>query len=73
MADVWRLFAVACTVLPLAAVAFAIARVFCTAIESVSKNPSAYDNIFSICMIGFAATEAVAMFVLVIALLIFFV
>lgn len=70
--EIFRLLATGFAILPLATVGFAIARVFCTLIESVSKNPSAYKQTFTLGMIGFAATEAVAMFVLVIALLILF-
>jgi F-type H+-transporting ATPase subunit c len=42
-------------------------------ISSIARNPSARDEVFGIGILGFALTEAIALFALVIALLLLFV
>jgi len=41
-------------------------------VASVARNPSARDQVFGIGILGFAVTEAVALFALLIAFLILF-
>ena len=49
-----------------------IGNIFSTLISSVARNPSAKDQVFPIGILGFALTEAVALFALLIAFLILF-
>lgn len=53
-------------------VGIGLGNLFSSFISSVARNPSARDKVFSIGMIGFAATEMVAIFAIIIALLILF-
>lgn len=49
-----------------------IGTVFGAFIIGLSRNPSMEQKIFKFCLIGFALTEAIALFVLMIAFLILF-
>ncbi len=49
-----------------------IGTVFGAFILGISRNPSLEQKIFKFCLIGFALTEAIALFVLIIAFLILF-
>ena len=49
-----------------------IGTVFGSFILGISRNPSIEQKIFKFCLIGFALTEAIALFVLMIAFLILF-
>ena len=49
-----------------------IGNIFATMVSSVARNPSARDAVFPIGILGFALTEAVALFALLIAFLILF-
>ncbi|MBP0446531.1 F0F1 ATP synthase subunit C [Roseomonas sp. SSH11] len=53
-------------------VGLALGNIFSTLISSVARNPSARDTVFPIGILGFALTEAVALFALLIAFLILF-
>lgn len=53
-------------------VGIGLGNIFSTMIASVARNPSAEDKIRPIGLLGFALTEAVALFALVIAFLILF-
>lgn len=53
-------------------VGLALGNIFSTLISSVARNPSARDAVFPIGILGFALTEAVALFALLIAFLILF-
>lgn len=53
-------------------VGLGIGNIFSTLISSVARNPSAKDQVFPIGILGFALTEAVALFALLIAFLILF-
>ncbi len=59
-------------VLALFGVGLAMGNIFSTLISSVARNPSARDTVFPIGILGFALTEAVALFALLIAFLILF-
>ena len=49
-----------------------IGNIFSSLISSVARNPGARDVVFPIGILGFALTEAVALFALLIAFLILF-
>lgn len=59
-------------VLALAGVGIAIGNIFSTLIASIARNPAARDQMFGIGILGFALTEAVALFALLISFLILF-
>ena len=56
----------------LAGVGIGIGSIFSAMVSSVARNPSARDAVFPIGILGFALTEAVALFALLIAFLILF-
>lgn len=56
----------------LAGVGLGIGMIFSSLINSVSRNPSSREQVFPIGILGFALTEAVALFALLIAFLILF-
>ena len=53
-------------------VGLGIGNIFSTLISSVARNPSARDLVFPIGILGFALTEAVALFALVVSILILY-
>lgn len=53
-------------------VGLGIGNIFSTLISSVARNPSARDIVFPIGILGFALTEAVALFALVVSILILY-
>lgn len=53
-------------------VGLAIGNIFSTLISSIARNPAARAQVFPIGILGFALTEAVALFALLIAFLILF-
>jgi F-type H+-transporting ATPase subunit c len=59
-------------VIALAGVGIGIGNIFASMVSSVARNPGARDAVFPICILGFALTEAVALFALLIAFLILF-
>ena len=56
----------------LAGVGIGIGQIFSTLVSSIARNPSARSQVFGIGILGFALTEAVALFALLIAFLILF-
>lgn len=60
-------------VIALAGVGVGIGQIFSSLVSSVARNPSARDNVFGLAILGFALTEAVALYALVIAFIILFV
>ena len=56
-------------VIALFGVGLGIGNIFSSLITSVARNPSARDAVFPIGILGFALTEAVALFALLIAFL----
>lgn len=68
----FKVIAAALAAFPLGLVALAVGKVFVTMIEAIARNPSARDKIFPIGMIGFALTEAIALFILTVVFLILF-
>ena len=59
-------------VIALAGVGIGIGSIFSAMVSSVARNPGARDAVFPIGILGFALTEAVALFALLIAFLILF-
>ena len=59
-------------VIALAGVGVGIGCIFSSMVSAVGRNPAARDSIFPIGILGFALTEAVALFALLIAFLILF-
>lgn len=59
-------------VIALAGVGIGIGNIFSSLIGAVGRNPAARDTVFPIGILGFALTEAVALFALLIAFLILF-
>ena len=59
-------------VIALAGVGVGIGNIFSTMVATVGRNPAARDAVFPIGILGFALTEAVALFALLIAFLILF-
>ncbi|MCG8354435.1 MAG: ATP synthase subunit C family protein [Kiloniellales bacterium] len=68
-----RLLAAAVAVLPLLGVALALGKIFSDWISSVARNPSAGEAVQPVGLLGFALTEAIALFALIIAFIILFV
>ncbi len=60
-------------VIALAGVGIGIGNIFSSLVTSVARNPSSRDQVFGLGILGFALTEAVALFALLIAFLILFV
>lgn len=56
----------------LAGVGLGIGMIFSSLITAIARNPSARDQVFPVGILGFALTEAVALFALLIAFLILF-
>ena len=67
-----KMIGAALAVIPLLGVGIGIGNIFANLIASVARNPSARDTVFPIGILGFALTEAVALFALLIAFLILF-
>ena len=59
-------------VVALAGVGVGIWNIFASLVSSIARNPSARDTVFGIGILGFALTEAIALFALVVALLMLF-
>jgi F-type H+-transporting ATPase subunit c len=59
-------------VIALMGVGVGIGNIFSTLIASIARNPAARGEVFGIGILGFALTEAVALFALLIAFLILF-
>ena len=56
----------------LAGVGVGIGNVFAALVSSIARNPAARDQVFGIGMLGFALTEAVALYALLIAFLVLY-
>jgi len=59
-------------VIALAGVGIGLGNIFSTLVSSIARNPAARPHVFSLGMLGFALTEAIALFALLIAFLILF-
>ncbi|MBA3813423.1 MAG: F0F1 ATP synthase subunit C [Alphaproteobacteria bacterium] len=67
-----RMIGAGLAVFALAGVGLGIGLIFSSLISAIARNPSAQEKIFPIGILGFALTEAVALFALLIAFLILF-
>ena len=67
-----RMIGAGLAMIALAGVGLGIGLIFSSLISSVARNPSAREQVFPIGILGFALTEAVALFALLIAFLILF-
>ena len=72
-AEAAKLLGAGIAMIALAGVGIGMGNIFASLISSVARNPSARDEVFGIGILGFALTEAIALFALVIALLLLFV
>ena len=59
-------------VIALAGVGVGIGNIFSALVTSIARNPAARGEVFGIEILGFALTEAIALFALVVALLLLF-
>ena len=57
----------------LGGVGIGIGNIFGTLVNSIARNPAARDQVFGIGILGFALTEAVALYGLMVAFLLLFV
>ena len=72
-AEAAKLIGAGIAVIALAGVGVGIGNIFASLISSIARNPAARDEVFGIGILGFALTEAIALFALVIALFLLFV
>ena len=72
-AEAAKLIGAGLAVLPLLGVGIGIGNIFSSLVNSIARNPSARNDVFGIGILGFALTEAIALFALVVALLLLFV
>ena len=68
-----KLIGAGCATIALAGAAVGIGNVFSSLITSVARNPSLAKQLFGYAILGFALTEAIALFALMMAFLILFV
>ena len=59
-------------VIALAGVGVGIGNIFAALVTSIARKPAARSEVFGIGILGFALTEAIALFALVVALLLLF-
>ena len=67
-----KLIGAGLAVIALAGVGVGIGNIFAALVNAIGRNPSAKNEVFCIGILGFALTEAVALFALVIALLLLY-
>jgi F-type H+-transporting ATPase subunit c len=67
-----RMVGAGLAVVALAGVGLGIGMIFSSLITAIARNPSAREQVFPVGILGFALTEAVALFALLIAFLILF-
>ena len=72
-AEAAKLIGAGIAVIALAGVGVGIGNIFASLLSSIARNPAARDEVFGMGILGFALTEAIALFALVIALLLLFV
>ena len=73
MAEGAKLIGAGCATIALAGAGAGIGIVFGSFINSVARNPSLTKTLFGYAILGFALTEAIALFALMMAFLILFV
>ena len=70
--DAAKMIGAGLAVIALFGVGIGIGNIFSTLIATVGRNPSVQQRVFPFAIIGFALTEAVALFALLIAFLVLF-
>jgi F-type H+-transporting ATPase subunit c len=70
--DAAKMIGAGLAVVALLGVGIGIGNIFSTLISAIARNPDAKKDVFGVAMLGFALTEAVALFALLIAFLILF-
>tara|TARA_Y100000588_G_C13938184_1_gene788860 strand:- start:432 stop:656 length:225 start_codon:yes stop_codon:yes gene_type:complete len=70
--DAAKMIGAGLAVVALLGVGIGIGNIFSTLISAIARNPEARKDVFGVAMLGFALTEAVALFALLIAFLILF-
>jgi len=70
--EIAQIFAAALIAFPIGFVGLAVGRFFITTIESIARNPEAESKLSKQAMLGFAVTEAIALILFVLAILILF-
>lgn len=68
-----RLLAAAVALLPLIGVALALGKIFSDWLSAVARNPGAGEQLQPVGLLGFALTEAIALFALIVSFIILFV
>jgi len=71
--DGLRLVAAALALLPLIGVALALGKIFSDWLSAIARNPSAGEKLQPVGLLGFALTEAIALFALIVSFIILFV
>lgn len=67
-----RMIGAGLAVFALLGVGLGLGNIFSAWVNAIARNPSVKDQLFSVVMLAFALTEAVALFALLIAFLILF-
>lgn len=68
-----KYLAAAVAMLPLFGVAFALGKIFSDWLSAIARNPAAQATMQPVGLLGFALTEAIALFALIIAFILLFV
>jgi F-type H+-transporting ATPase subunit c len=71
-AEAAKMIGAGLAVIALHGVALGIGNIFSALVTSIARNPAARSEVFGIGILGFALTEAIALFALVVALLLLF-
>ncbi|MBL6600685.1 MAG: ATP synthase subunit C family protein [Alphaproteobacteria bacterium] len=70
--DAAKMIGAGLAVIALAGVGVGIGNIFSSLVSSIARNPAARGEVFGIGILGFALTEAIALFALLISFLILF-
>ena len=72
MVNAAKMIGAGLAVIALAGVGVGIGNIFSSLVSSIARNPAARGEVFGIGILGFALTEAIALFALLISFLILF-
>jgi F0F1-type ATP synthase membrane subunit c/vacuolar-type H+-ATPase subunit K len=70
--DAAKMIGAGLAVIALAGVGVGIGNIFSSLVSSIARNPAARGEVFGIGILGFALTEAIALFALLISFIILF-
>jgi F0F1-type ATP synthase membrane subunit c/vacuolar-type H+-ATPase subunit K len=70
--DAAKMIGAGLAVIALAGVGVGIGNIFSSLVSSIARNPAARGEVFGIGILGFALTEAIALFALLVSFLILF-